>query len=291
MKRCIALAKKAEGFTSPNPMVGALLVKDGKIIAEDYHKKAGTPHAEALVIGQAGVASRGATLFVNLEPCCHREKRTPPCTDAIIAAGIKDVFVAMKDPNPYVAGKGIETLVSAGIATEYGILQEEAAQLNEAYARYITTRTPFVTMKIAMTLDGKIATPDGLSKWITCETSRHIVHHLRGSVDAILSAIGTVKADNPLLTCRIKDKKCPVRIIIDPWMETPAHFNVFQTPPKTIFVTKQVPSPAPAGDIEFIHYGGNLDLKWLMAELGKREITSILIEGGSSLTGHAIEDG
>lgn len=294
MKRVLRLAAKASGMTSPNPMVGAVLAKNGKLIAEDYHRKAGTPHAEALVIQKAGEKAKGATLYVNLEPCCHTDKRTPPCTKAIINAGIKKVVVGMKDPNPKVAGKGIEELEKAGIKVISGILEEEAKKLNEAYIKYITTRKPFVILKIAMTLDGKIATPEGESKWITGEKAREKVRRLRSSVDAIITAIGTVKADNPRLTARIKGKKDPLRIIIDPALETPLDSRILNAPPETIIITEDTGNKAKKieeAGIKLIHYTGRLDLKWLMEKLGKMDITSVLIEGGSSLNSHALEDG
>ncbi len=294
IRRTLLLAAKARGKTSPNPMVGAVLVKKGRVIAEDYHRKAGTPHAEALVIGKAGDKARGATLYVNLEPCCHTEKRTPPCTREIVRAGIGKVVVAMKDPNPRVSGRGLAELEGAGIETLSGILEDRARRLNEAYVAYITTGKPFVTLKVAMTLDGKIATPDGESKWITGEKARKYVHRVRSGVDALLTAIGTVKADNPLLTARVPGGKDPVRIVIDPNLEVPPDAHVLRTPPPTILVTRargeRSDALAEAG-IEILRYEDTLDLRWLMEELGKRHMTSVLIEGGSSLAAHALEDG
>ncbi|MBF0540143.1 MAG: bifunctional diaminohydroxyphosphoribosylaminopyrimidine deaminase/5-amino-6-(5-phosphoribosylamino)uracil reductase RibD [Nitrospirae bacterium] len=293
MKKCLSLAKRAEGKTSPNPMVGALLIKDGEIIANDYHRKPGTPHAEALVLKQAGDRAKGASLFVTLEPCCHTNKRTPPCTNAIIASQIKDVFIAMLDPNPMVSGRGVDILKASGINVEIGILEDEAKKLNEAYIKYITTKRPFVTLKIAMTLDGKIADPEGHSKWITCEESRKVVHRLRSASDGLLSAIGTVLADNPSFTARIRGGIDPIRIIIDPDLKTPDGFNVLKTPPPTIIVCKDG-NPRSSilinNGIEILTYKDKLDLNWLMEELGKRQIMSILIEGGSTLAGHALEE-
>ncbi|KJR41792.1 5-amino-6-(5-phosphoribosylamino)uracil reductase [Candidatus Magnetoovum chiemensis] len=294
MRRCISLARKALGKTSPNPMVGALLYKDGKIIAEDYHRKAGAPHAEALVLNKAQKDANGAALFVSLEPCCHKEKRTPPCTDAIIKAKVKEIIIAALDPNPMVAGKGAEILKNAGISVQIGIEEKRAKQINEAYFKFITTTTPFVIMKTAMTLDGKIAEPNGHSKWITCDKSRKLVHSIRASVDAVLTAIGTVKIDNPKLTARLKGKKDPLRIVIDPFCDTPIDSSVANVPPKTIIVTKSENDKTNAlskKGVEFIFYEDSLDLKWLMRELGQRQITSLLVEGGSSLTSHALEDG
>ncbi|HMK48761.1 MAG TPA: bifunctional diaminohydroxyphosphoribosylaminopyrimidine deaminase/5-amino-6-(5-phosphoribosylamino)uracil reductase RibD [Thermodesulfovibrionales bacterium] len=294
IRRTLSLAKKASGLTSPNPMVGAVLVRNGQVIAEDFHKKPGTPHAEALVIAQAGEKTRGSTLYVNLEPCCHTDKRTPPCTKAILGAGISRVVVAMNDPNPKVSGMGLRELERAGIMVSSGILQDEARRLNESYIKYITTGMPFVVLKAAMTLDGKIATPAGQSKWITGEKARKTVHRLRSSVDAIITAIGTVKADDPQMTARIKGGKNPIRIVIDPGLEIPPDARVLKSPPETIVVTKEVKKKADCLNLpesSVICYEGTLNLKWLLGKLGERHITSVLIEGGSSLNAHALSDG
>jgi diaminohydroxyphosphoribosylaminopyrimidine deaminase/5-amino-6-(5-phosphoribosylamino)uracil reductase len=294
IKRTLRLAVRAQGMTSPNPMVGAVLIKNGKILSEDFHRKAGTPHAEALVIAKAGEKTIGSTLYINLEPCCHTEKRTPPCTKTIIRAGIKKVIIAMKDPNPQVSGMGIAELQRAGIEVRTGVLEDKAQRLNEAYIKYITTGKPFVTLKIAMTLDGKIATPEGQSKWITGEKARKQVHRLRSSVDAVLTAIGTVKADNPHLTARFRGSKNPVRIVIDPNLEIPLQANILKVPPETIIVTRSIGDKADhleKAGIKIIRFKEKLDLPWLMERLGNRQITSVLIEGGSSLNAHALEDG
>ncbi len=294
MRRCISLARKAAGFTSPNPMVGALLYKEGRVIAEDYHRKSGTPHAEALVLSKAGADSQGASLFVNLEPCCHRDKRTPPCTDAIIRSKVKEVIIGMRDPNPKVSGRGIEILRNSGIDVEEGLLKDDSERLNEAFIKFITKRQPFVILKTAMTLDGKIADPKGESKWITGEKARRLVHKTRGEVDAILTAIGTVKADNPRLTCRIRGKRNPLRVVIDPNFETPRESHIFKTPPITLFVTKAknktVYESSDTG-VECFFYDDSLNMNLLMEELGRRNILSLMIEGGASLAGHAMEDG
>ncbi len=305
MKRALSLAAKAKGMTSPNPMVGAVIIKKGRIVAEDHHKKAGEPHAEALTIIKAGDKAKDCTLYVTLEPCCHLDKRTPPCTKAIINSGIKKVFIAMKDPNPKVSGKGIEELKKHGIEVVSGMLEDKAKKLNEAYIKYITTRTPFVILKTAMTLDGRIATPEGQSKWITGEKARKIVHQMRSSVDAILTAVGTVKADNPEFTVRLWQKaKNPIRIVIDPNLETPIDYKIFKTPPETIVVTKkqaigkrqkaigQKRKTLIDRGIKIIEYEGNrVDLKWLMKRLGELGISSVMIEGGSSLNAYALQDG
>jgi diaminohydroxyphosphoribosylaminopyrimidine deaminase/5-amino-6-(5-phosphoribosylamino)uracil reductase len=307
VRRAIRLAAKARGRTSPNPMVGAVIVKNGEIISEDFHRKPGTSHAEALAIEKAGENSKGSTLYVSLEPCCHTEKRTPPCTKAIINAGIKKVIIGMKDPNPKVSGRGILELQRAGIVVKSGILEDKAKKLNEIYIKYITFGRPFVILKIAMTLDGKIATPEGQSKWITGENARRIVHRLRSRVDAIITAIGTVKADDPQLTSRIKGGKNPRRIVIDPDLEIPIDAKILQMPPETIiiarksevrsqFITKEQSAVKERTlldkGVQIIKYEGEkVKLDWLIKKLGRMEITSVLIEGGSSLNAHALEDG
>ena len=304
IKRALKLAAKAHGMTSPNPMVGAIIVKDGKLISEDFHRKAGDRHAEVLAIEKAGKNARGSTLYVNLEPCCHTEKRTPPCTKAILNAGIKKVIIGMKDPNPKVSGKGISELQSADIFVKSGILEDEAKRLNEVYIKYITTEKPFVTLKIAMTLDGKIATPEGQSKWITAEKARRIVHRLRSRVDAIMTAIGTVKADDPQLTARIKGGKNPLRIILDPNLEIPLNAKILQIPPETLIIARKsvvTNQHSPVNEKEkmllnrgvniILYDGEKVNLDWLVKRLGEMQITSVLIEGGSSLNAHALKDG
>lgn len=301
IERTLRLAFKARGITSPNPMVGAVIVRDGRVVAENYHKRPGTPHAEALAIEMAGDDARASTLYVNLEPCCHTDKRTPPCTEAIVEAGIKRVVIAMKDPNPRVSGRGIQRLRDAGIEVISGILEEKARRLNEPYIKYITTKKPFVILKVAMTLDGKIATPEGESRWITGDRARRMVHRLRSSVDAVMTAIGTVKADDPELTARVRGGRHPARIVIDPRLEIPLNAKILRTPPETIIVTRDVEDMDKAthdkiknlekSGINLIFFKETLDLNWLMERLGEREIASIMIEGGSSLNAHALEDG
>jgi diaminohydroxyphosphoribosylaminopyrimidine deaminase/5-amino-6-(5-phosphoribosylamino)uracil reductase len=301
MKRAINLASRARGMTSPNPMVGAVLVKNGKAIAEDYHRRPGDPHAEALVIRKAGAGAKGSTLYVSLEPCCHTDKRTPPCTKAVLQSGIKRVVIAMKDPNPKVSGRGMKELQEAGIKVVSGVLEEEAAKLNESYTKFITTKRPFVTLKSAMTLDGKIATQEGQSKWITGEKARKMVHRLRSSVDAVMTAIGTVKADDPELTARIRDGRNPRRIIIDPELEISLKSRILRVPPDTILVTRETGTSKSShadkinkllqSGCYIILFKDELDLSNLMVRLAEMGITSILIEGGSSLNAHALEDG
>ncbi len=209
MRRALDLARKAEGQTSPNPMVGAVIVKSRKVIAEGYHKKAGLPHAEMVALRKAGSKAKGATLYVSLEPCCHHGK-TPPCTEAIIAAGIKTVVVGVRDPNPLVSGKGIRYLKKNGIEVVVGFLKRDCGQLNESFVKYIRTKRPWVILKSALSLDGKIATRTGESQWITGSKAREYSHQLRNKVDAILVGAGTVCADDPRLTV--------IRFVLS-WME------------------------------------------------------------------------
>ncbi|HKN18874.1 MAG TPA: bifunctional diaminohydroxyphosphoribosylaminopyrimidine deaminase/5-amino-6-(5-phosphoribosylamino)uracil reductase RibD [Dissulfurispiraceae bacterium] len=312
MRRALRLAARARGMTSPNPMVGAVIVNNGVIVAEDYHKKAGELHAEALAIIKAGDKAEGSTLYVTLEPCCHLDKRTPPCTKAIIKANIGRVLIAMEDPNPKVSGKGMSALKRHGIEVVEGLYKSEAQRLNEAYIKYITTGKPFVILKVAMTLDGKIATPEGQSKWITGEQSRRLVHKMRSSVDAILTAIGTVKADNPRLTARSgkstvsrNEVQQPERIVIDPLCETPPDYHIFDLPHETILIAKRTAGNDHQSEarrrkkqalidkgVEIIEYEGErVDLEWLMRRLVRRSITSVMIEGGSSLGAYALQDG
>ena len=290
MREALRIARNAEGRTSPNPLVGAVVVREGKIIAEGWHRKAGTPHAEVHALNMAGDLAKDATLFVTLEPCSHFG-RTPPCANKIVEAGIKKVVVAMKDPNPKVSGRGIEILKSAGIEVEVGVLEEEAAKLNEVFLKWITKKLPFVTLKFACSLDGKIATATGNSQWISCEESRKFTHRLRDISDAIMVGSGTVLADNPSLTTRLVEGKNPVRIIVDSLAKTPLDFNVVtDKKAKTIFaVTENAPrekiSALESLGVEVIFAGSEdkVDLKILLKKLAEQEITSILVEGGGTL--------
>ena len=298
MREALRIATKARGRTSPNPMVGAVIVKDGRIIAEGWHRQAGTPHAEVHALKMAGNLAKGATLYVTLEPCSHFG-RTPPCANAIIQAGIRKVVAAMSDPNPKVAGRGFQILRDAGIEVEVGICEDEARKLNEVFLKWVTTDKPFVTLKTAMSLDGKIATSTGQSQWITSETSRRRVHELRDIHDGIMVGIGTILADNPSLTTRIEGGKNPVRIIVDSNARTPLNSNVvIDGQAKTIIsVTKNAPtarllSLTSAGvEIIVAGDGANVDLNLLMNEIAKREITSIFVEGGGTLNFSLLEAG
>ena len=290
MREALRIAKHAEGRTSPNPLVGAVVVRDGKIIAQGWHRKAGTPHAEIHALNMAGELSRDATLFVTLEPCSHFG-RTPPCARAIVDAGIKKVVAAMSDPNPKVAGRGFEILRSAGVEVEVGLLEDEARKLNEVFLKWVTQKLPFVTLKFACSLDGKISTVGGESQWISCEESRKFSHGLRDINDAILVGVGTVLADNPSLTTRLVDGKNPVRVIVDSNARIPLDSKVVtdKSARTIVAVTSNAPpekiSALESHGVEIITAGNfqRVDLKILMRELAAREITSVLVEGGGTI--------
>ncbi len=302
MRRALYLAAQARGRTSPNPMVGAVIVNNGKIVGEGYHKKPGTPHAEVHAIQQARGQSNGAALYVNLEPCCHWG-RTPPCIQAIIQAGISSVVMAMPDPNPLVAGKGKMELEAHDIAVQSGICEQEARKLNEAYIKYITTGLPFVILKSAISLDGKIATSTGESKWITSEASRRRVHELRDAADAILVGIGTVLQDNPSLTTRLPERegKDAVRVIVDSNARIPTSakiLNLDSPAPTLIAVTPNAPTEklaqlneCGAETLIIPELNGRVNLKVLMKKLAERELTSVLIEGGGEINASALKEG
>jgi len=301
MKRVLQLAEKGYGTTSPNPMVGALVVKGNMTLSEGYHEKPGMPHAEVVALEKAGPRARGATLYVNLEPCCHYG-RTPPCVEKIIKTGIKRVVCAMEDPNPLVAGKGFKMLVEAGVEVKKGVLEKEARQLNEAFIKYITTGVPFVTCKYAMTLDGKIATKTGNSRWISGELSRTFVHRLRFGADGILVGVGTVIADDPLLNCRLGGNidKQPVRIIVDSGLRVPLNARLLRDKgSKTIVVTTEKCNRDYAERLQNLGVEvliapvkrDRVDLGWMLKAFGKRQFTSILVEGGSSIITSLVEEG
>jgi len=238
MKRALTLAARGKGTSHPNPMVGAVVVADGRIVGEGWHRTPGEPHAEALALEKAGAAARGGSLFVNLEPCDHTG-RTPPCTRAIIDAGIADVYAACRDPHPLVDGKGFKALVRAGIRVTTGTLGKEAEELNRAFFHFSQKGTPYVTLKLASTLDGRIADYQGFSKWITGERARSAVHRLRSEVDAVLVGVGTVLKDDPGLDARGVGRKVqPVKIVLDPTLRTPPGASIVrgQSPGSTLLV-------------------------------------------------------
>jgi diaminohydroxyphosphoribosylaminopyrimidine deaminase/5-amino-6-(5-phosphoribosylamino)uracil reductase len=302
MQRALALARKAKGRTSPNPLVGTVIVKDGTVIGEGYHQKAGTEHAEVHALNAAGENAKGATLYTNLEPCCHWG-RTPPCTAAVIQAGIANVYIAEVDPNPSVAGKGVRQLEEANIRVHVGICTHEAAELNEVHKKYIQTGTPFVILKTAMSLDGKIATTAGESQWITSEASRLRGHEIRDEVDAILVGRGTVERDNPSLTTRLQNREGQdaTRIVLDSHGRTPTDARIFNVESSTGVIVAVTPD-APTANIKALEKAGAEVLTTpaahgkvcfmnLMETLGKREITSVLIEGGGEINASAIAAG
>jgi diaminohydroxyphosphoribosylaminopyrimidine deaminase/5-amino-6-(5-phosphoribosylamino)uracil reductase len=314
MDKTLALAERGKGRTSPNPMVGAVILKGKKVIAEGYHKKAGTAHAEILALKKAGIKARGSTLFINLEPCCHTDKKTPPCTKAIIQSGIRKVVASMTDPNPKVSGRGFKELKKAGLDIEVGLMEAEAKKLNESFIKFIRTKKPFVILKMAQSLDGKIATAKGDSQWITGEKARKYVHRMRNEVDAVLVGIGTVLKDNPSLDCRMSRGRNPYRVIVDSSLQISPHAKALQhRDNKTIIATIK---KADKHKIEHLKSRGNkvliieersgkahslrkktspsisngVNLKGLMKELGRLGITSVMIEGGSALAASALSD-
>jgi diaminohydroxyphosphoribosylaminopyrimidine deaminase/5-amino-6-(5-phosphoribosylamino)uracil reductase len=301
MKVAINLAKKGRGKTSPNPLVGAVVVKNDRIIGKGYHKKYGEPHAEVNALKACKDKAKDATLYVNLEPCCHYGKKTPPCTDTIKKSGIRKVVCATLDPNPQVNGKGIETLRDAGIEVDLGILEEEAKKLNKVYWKFITTGLPFVILKIAQTLDGKIATKLGDSKWITQEDSRRFVHSLRSRVDAVLVGANTVRRDDPELTIHNAKGENPIRIILDSSGKISENSRVIKknNNGKTIIATTNQKTeekfhcwgrgltPVPSSGIQIwkIKKGKDdkIDLVQLLKKAGENQISSLLVEGGSKV--------
>jgi diaminohydroxyphosphoribosylaminopyrimidine deaminase/5-amino-6-(5-phosphoribosylamino)uracil reductase len=293
MRRALRLA--ARGYTPPNPMVGCVIVRDGQIVGEGFHPLAGQPHAEVFALRAAGELARGATVYVTLEPCSHFG-RTPPCARALIEAGVGRVIAAVVDPHEKVAGRGLAELRAAGIPAEAGLLEAEARRLNEAFFHFHATRRPFVTLKAAMTLDGKIATRTGDSRWITGEKARAHVHQLRARAGAILCGVGTVLADDPLLTARLPKHaggapRQPLRIVLDPTLRTPPDSALARTSresPVLIVAAEQADATrarrlTDAG-VEILRLppssDGGLDLAALLEELGRREIISLLVEGG-----------
>ena len=299
MRIALQLAEKGCGWTNPNPMVGAVIVKDGRIIGQGWHEKYRQRHAERNALAACTADPRGATLYVTLEPCCHHGKQ-PPCVDAILAAGIRRVVVGSADPNPLVSGKGIALLRSNGIEVLENVLREECDRLNKIFFHYITTKRPFVLMKYAMTMDGKIAAYTGHSKWITGEAARAHVQQLRHQCSGIMVGIGTILADDPLLTCRMEGGKNPIRIICDSHLRTPLQAQVVQTASEipTILATC---CADPARHTAYTQAGcrvlciaekdGHIDLVQLMERLGQELIDSILLEGGGTLNWAALESG
>jgi diaminohydroxyphosphoribosylaminopyrimidine deaminase/5-amino-6-(5-phosphoribosylamino)uracil reductase len=292
LKETFTLAKKAEGIVSPNPLVGACVVKNGVVVGRGYHKGPGTPHAEVEAITEAGNQTKDTTLYVSLEPCCHHGK-TPPCAELIESRGISRVVAPIKDPNPLVDGKGFKHLKSKGIRITDGILEEEARELNAFYLKYITKKTPYVILKAAVTIDGRIGDPKrGIFK-ISGEESEQEVHRLRNKVDAVLIGIGTVLTDNPALTVRkVKASKQPYKIIIDPHLKCPLDAKIFTGGGNVIFITtkKAAKEKYPNAEIWcFKERNGLIDIKDILKKAGEKNITSIMLEGGSETFTHFIK--
>jgi diaminohydroxyphosphoribosylaminopyrimidine deaminase/5-amino-6-(5-phosphoribosylamino)uracil reductase len=298
MRRAMQLALKGQSTTCPNPMVGAVIVKNGRIIAEGYHVECGKDHAEVIAFRKAGQKARGADLYVTLEPCSHFG-RTPPCVHRVLESGVKKVVIGMKDPNPAVNGKAIATLKKNGIAVEMSALEPELRKMNEVFIKYITSKMPFVIAKTAQTLDGKIATAKGQSKWITSQASRDVARRLRNHYSAILVGINTVLNDDPFLTAADKNKRLK-KIVLDSELKIPLKANLFKntTADEVIVATT---SRAPKAKLAALQKkatvitapakGSRVDLRWLFKELAKRQISSVLIEGGATVIGEALKEG
>jgi diaminohydroxyphosphoribosylaminopyrimidine deaminase/5-amino-6-(5-phosphoribosylamino)uracil reductase len=302
MKLALRLAAKGAGWVSPNPMVGAVVVKDGQVVGRGYHRRAGAPHAEVEALKAAGGAARGAELYVTLEPCNHQGK-TPPCTEAILAAGVRRVVMATRDPNPRVTGGGAERLAAQGVEVAVGPMAAEARQLNEAWFHWVRTGQPWVVVKAACSLDGKIATATGESQWLTGEAARAVGHRLRHRVDAIVVGIGTVLADNPQLTCRLPSRRAkdPIRIVLDSRLRLPLTsrlLNLKSAAPTWVACT----SPALTGQIRALEAqgaevlvlppdAGRVSLPALLELLGARQVQSLLVEGGAETLGSFFDRG
>lgn len=299
MKRAIELAQKGEGWVSPNPLVGAVIAKDGRIIGEGWHEQYGEAHAERNALRKCTESPQGATLYVTLEPCCHQGKQ-PPCTEAVLEAGIQKVVIGSMDPNPLVAGKGASMLKEHGIEVVEGILEEECKAINRIFFHYIQTGMPYVTMKYAMTMDGKIATALGKSKWITGEVAREYVHRQRHRNSGIMVGIGTVLKDNPMLDCRMEGGRNPIRIICDSRLQTPLSAKIVATAKEiptylvTVVEDKSTWIPYEEAGCKILLVPSKekrVDLKVMLKELGKEGIDSILLEGGETLNGSFLSSG
>lgn len=299
MQRAVRLAEKGSGFVNPNPLVGAVIVKDGRIIGEGWHEKYGCPHAERNALKNCREDPQGAVMYVTLEPCCHYGKN-PPCTEAIIEAGISKVFYGSDDPNPLVAGKGRRMLQNAGIEVIPGLCREECGRLNRIFFHYISTHMPYCMIKIAMTADGKTATRTGLSRWITGDAARRHVHETRKRFAAIMVGIGTVLSDNPTLNCRTEEPSDPVRIICDTNLQIPLDCRLVLTAgdiPTYIAACRMDERKIQALEKFGVHVlpmpctDGHVDLRTLMQKLGDMELDSVLLEGGSVLHEAALRAG
>ena len=300
IERALALAERGRGLVSPNPMVGAVVVAGERVVGEGYHEGPGRPHAEVVALREAGQAARGATLYVSLEPCDHHG-RTPPCTEAIVAAGVARVVAAMGDPNPLVDGRGFGKLAAAGVEVREGVHREEATRLNEAFVKHVRTGRPFVTWKMAASLDGKVAARDGTSRWITGEAARADVHRLRAASDAIVVGAGTALVDDPSLTVRDPSYRGepPLRVLVDARGRVGATGDLFDDAAPTLVATTALASEERCGEwaargAEVAVYEPESDrvpLRALMEDLGKRDVQGVLLEGGPTLAWTAVEEG
>lgn len=298
MSHALKLAEKGLYSTHPNPRVGCVVVKDDVVVGTGWHEKAGLPHAEILALRDAGDAARGASVYVNLEPCCH-QGRTPPCTGFLIDAGVKRVIAAMEDPNPQVSGGGIENLRSVGIDVDVGVLRRAAEQLNRGFIQRVTKGRPWVTVKVAATVDGRTATRLGESKWITNEHSRRDVHHWRAKSCAIVTGSGTVRADNPELTVRhVQTDRQPLRVVVDSSFSMPADARILAGPGRTLVATANAQhmhsEDIDAEHVEVVYVpdaGRTVDLVELMGHLSQREVNEVLVEAGPTLSGALIRAG
>ncbi len=299
MRAALGLARKAAGRTSPNPMVGAVAVRRGRIVGRGYHARAGADHAEVVALRQAGDAARGATLYVNLEPCGH-VGRTPPCIETVIAAGVSRVVAGMVDPNPLVSGRGVSALREAGVEVEVPVREEECRRLNEAFAKHVTQGLPFVILKLAASLDGRIATATGDSRWVTGPAARKYVHRLRNEVDAVLVGSGTVLADDPQLTCRLPGGRDPWRIVLDGRLRTPLTAKLVnqRQPEKTVLVTGHgVPADRRKALEErgvqvwsFPLRQGRISLRRVLRKLARMGVLSVMVEGGAVTAGRVLAE-
>lgn len=298
MRRALMLARRGEGRVSPNPMVGCVIVKEGRVIGEGWHEKCGGPHAERAALAACAESPQGGTLYVTLEPCCHWG-RTPPCTDAIMENHLARVVVGCLDANPLVAGNGVQTLRTAGVAVATGVLEADCKKLNEVFFHFIQNQTPFVTLKYAMTLDGKLAAHTGDSKWVTGETARAHVHRTRNRLSAIMVGLGTVLQDDPLLTCRMEGGRDPVRIVCDSRLRIPPDCRLVRSARVSPLLIAAAERNARAEALERAGaeillcgaVNGRVDLADLMRRLGARGIDSVLLEGGAALHFAALEAG
>jgi diaminohydroxyphosphoribosylaminopyrimidine deaminase/5-amino-6-(5-phosphoribosylamino)uracil reductase len=299
MRRALELAERGRGHVEPNPLVGAVVVRDGRIVGEGWHQRFGQAHAEVHALAAAGASARGADLYVTLEPCCHHGK-TPPCTDAVLRAGVRRVVAAMQDPFPAVAGKGSTLLQAAGVEIEGGLCEAEARRLNAPYLKLLSTGRPYVHAKWAMTLDGKIATRSGDSRWISNEESRCRVHQLRGRMDAIVAGIGTALADDPQLTARPPGPRTATRVVLDSQGRLPINGHLVSSARQTpVLVVAAAPPLEKVADLRergcevLILAGtdGRVDVEALLAEMGRRRYTNVLVEGGAGVLGSFLDAG